>query len=262
MWRGRRWRSSRACPSRIWLSCGLIIKNDAIIIVEFKDYEGSLVARQNGDWTCDGKAIKGGNGGKSVFEQLRKNQRILRKVIAENGYFTEAQRSDIKGLVVLTKLKSYSDDFDRSNKAWIFVSDIDNIGNKMHDIVSADFRDARTGRVTEVDITDEDIFNFLRKMRIDESSIVTDIKKSADTKPTAAEPHIHSQAEIRCNGIFGAGYQPHGKRRGSEEGLQKVGHDVPPRQSGRHGRGCEETGRNPVSQNQQSLRNPESFERD
>lgn len=96
---------------------GLIIKNDAIIIVEFKDYEGSLVARQNGDWTCDGKAIKGGNGGKSVFEQLRKNQRILRKVIAENGYFTEAQRSDIKGLVVLTKLKSYSDDFDRSNKA-------------------------------------------------------------------------------------------------------------------------------------------------
>lgn len=153
---------------------GLIIKNDAIIIVEFKDYEGSLVARQNGDWTCDGKAIKGGNGGKSVFEQLRKNQRVLRKVIAENGYFTEAQRSDIKGFVVLTKLKSYSDDFDRSNKAWIFVSDIDNIGNKMHDIVSADFRDARTGRVTEVDITDEDIFNFLRKMRIDESSMVTD----------------------------------------------------------------------------------------
>lgn len=153
---------------------GLIVKSDAIIIVEFKDYEGSLVARQNGDWTCDGKAIKGGNGGKTVFEQLRKNQRILRKIIAENGYFTEAQRSDIKGLVVLTKLKSYSDDFDRSNKAWIFVSDIDNIGNKMHDIVSADFKDTRTGRTTVVDITDEDIFNFLRKMKIDESTLVTD----------------------------------------------------------------------------------------
>jgi superfamily I DNA/RNA helicase len=153
---------------------GLIVKSDAIIIVEFKDYEGGLVARQNGDWTCDGKAIKGGSGGKSVFEQLRKNQRILRRVIAENGYFTEAQRSDIKGLVVLTKLKSYSDDFDRSNKAWVFVSDIDNIGNKMHDIVSADFKDTRTGRTTVVDITDEDIFNFLRKMKIDESTLVTD----------------------------------------------------------------------------------------
>jgi hypothetical protein len=153
---------------------GLIIKNDAIIIVEFKDYEGDLIARQNGDWTCNGKSIKGGNGGKSVFEQLRKNQRILRKVIAENGYFTEAQRSDIKGLVVLTKLKSYTDDFDRSNRAWVFVSDIDNIGNKMHDIVSADFRDTRTGRVTEINITDEDIFKFLRKMKIDESAMVTD----------------------------------------------------------------------------------------
>lgn len=153
---------------------GLIVKNDAIIIVEFKDYEGDLVAKQNGDWTCNGKTIKGGNGGKSVFEQLRKNQRILRKVIAENGYFTEAQRSDIKGIVVLTKLKSYSDDFDRSNKAWIFVSDIDTIGNKMHDIISADFRNPRTGSTTEVVITDEDIFNFLRKMKIDESALVID----------------------------------------------------------------------------------------
>lgn len=153
---------------------GLIIKNDAIIIVEFKDYEGNLIARQNGDWTCDGKAIKGGNGGKSVYEQLRKNQRLLRQVIAENGYFTEAQRSDIKGLVVLTKLKSYSDDFDRTNKAWVFVSDIDNIGNIMHDIVSADFKDRRTGRTIELSISDEDIFNFLRKINISESSLVTD----------------------------------------------------------------------------------------
>ena len=91
---------------------GLIIKNDAVIIVEFKDYDGNIIARQNGDWTCDGKVIKGGAGGKTVFEQLKKNRGILRKVIGENGYLTEAQRSDIKGLVVFTKLKSYSDDFD------------------------------------------------------------------------------------------------------------------------------------------------------
>ena len=52
---------------------GLIIKQDAIVIVEFKDYEGNLEARQNGDWTCNGKVIKGGSGAKSVFEQLKKN---------------------------------------------------------------------------------------------------------------------------------------------------------------------------------------------
>ena len=153
---------------------GLIVKRDAIIIVEFKDYEGNIMARQNGEWCCDGKVIKGGAGGKSVFEQLRKNQRIVRKEIATNGYFTESQRHDIKGLVVFTKLKDYSDDFDRTNKSWIFVSDVDNVGRIMHDITSVDFKDSRTGHITEFGITEEDIFNFLRIMRIDEASLVTD----------------------------------------------------------------------------------------
>lgn len=36
------------------------------------------------------------------------------------------------------------------------------------------FRDTRIGRVTEVNISDEDILNFLRKKRIDESSMVKD----------------------------------------------------------------------------------------
>lgn len=153
---------------------GLIVKNDAIIIVEFKDYSGRLEARQNGDWTCDGKPIKGGNGGKSVFEQLKKNRSILRKTIAEQDYFSEAQRSDIKGLVVLTKLTGYSDDFDRTNKAWIYVSDVENMGKRMHDIESQDFKDWKTGRSISSHISDDDLWLFLRKLKIDEKSMVTD----------------------------------------------------------------------------------------
>lgn len=153
---------------------GLIIKNDAVIIVEFKDYEGEVVARQNGEWMCNSKVIKGGAGGKTVFEQLKKNQRILRRVIGENNYLTEVQRSDIKGLVVFTKLKSYSDDFDRTNKSWVYVPDLDNMGHVMHDILSSEFRDYKTGRTSEVSISEEDIFSFLRKLRIDESALVTD----------------------------------------------------------------------------------------
>ena len=130
--------------------------------------------QQNGEWMCNSKVIKGGAGGKTVFEQLKKNQRILRRVIGENNYLTEVQRSDIKGLVVFTKLKSYSDDFDRTNKSWVYVSDLDNMGHVMHDILSSDFRDFKTGRTSEVSISDEDIFSFLRKMKIDESTLVTD----------------------------------------------------------------------------------------
>lgn len=158
---------------------GLIIKNDAVIIVEFKDYEGDVIARQNGEWLCGNKTIKGGAGGKTVFEQLKKNQRILRRVIGENNYLTEIQRSDIKGLVVFTKLKSYSDDFDRTNKSWIYVSDLENMGNVMHDILSLEFKDYKTGRASEVSISDEDIFSFLRKIRIDESALVTDFSDTS-----------------------------------------------------------------------------------
>ncbi len=153
---------------------GLIVKNDAIIIVEFKDYSGRLEARQNGDWTCEGKPIKGGNGGKTVFEQLKKNRSILRKTIAEQNYFSEAQRSDIKGLVVLTKLTGYSDDFDRTNKAWVYVSDVVDMGKKMHDIESQDFKDRKTGRAISSHISDDDFWRFLRKLKIDEKSLVTD----------------------------------------------------------------------------------------
>lgn len=158
---------------------GLIIKNDAVIIVEFKDYEGDVIARQNGEWVCGNKTIKGGAGGKTVFEQLKKNQRILRRVIGENNYLTEIQRSDIKGLVVFTKLKSYSDDFDRTNKSWIYVSDLENMGNVMHDILSSEFKDYKTGRTSEVSISDEDIFSFLRKIKIDESALVTDFSDTS-----------------------------------------------------------------------------------
>ena len=56
-------------------------KNDAIIIVEFKDYEGDLIARQNGDWTCNGKSIKGGNGGKSVFGMVQLQSAIIQIVL-------------------------------------------------------------------------------------------------------------------------------------------------------------------------------------
>lgn len=167
---------------------GLIVKNDAIIIVEFKDYEGKLTARQNGDWLCNGKVIKGGSNGKTVFEQLRRNRRELRAAIAENNYFTEAQRSDIKGLVVLTKLESCEDDFDRKNKAWVFISDVENVGHIMHDITSAAFRTNKYQEEIVWDIPKESIFDFLRKLKIDESALVTDF-----TDTSVLPPDLYSE---------------------------------------------------------------------
>lgn len=41
---------------------GLIIKNDAIIAIEFKNYGGKIIAADNGEWMLsDGTIIKGGS---------------------------------------------------------------------------------------------------------------------------------------------------------------------------------------------------------
>ena len=39
----------------------LFIKKDAIISIEFKNYGGNVVANENGEWTADEVAIKGGS---------------------------------------------------------------------------------------------------------------------------------------------------------------------------------------------------------
>ena len=46
----------------------IVIKHDAIIAVEFKNYGGNIVARENGDWTSNGTSIKGGSR-KTVYQQ-------------------------------------------------------------------------------------------------------------------------------------------------------------------------------------------------
>ena len=45
----------------------LVIKNDAIIAIEFKNYGGKIIATENGDWTADGINIRGGSR-KTVFQ--------------------------------------------------------------------------------------------------------------------------------------------------------------------------------------------------
>ena len=39
----------------------ILIKNDAIIAIEFKNYGGKIIATENGEWTSDGNIIKGGS---------------------------------------------------------------------------------------------------------------------------------------------------------------------------------------------------------
>ena len=62
----------------------LVIKNDAIVAIEFKNYGGNIVAAENGDWTANGIAIKGGSR-KTVYQQARINHASLKNGLRDLG---------------------------------------------------------------------------------------------------------------------------------------------------------------------------------
>ena len=63
----------------------LFIKKDAIISIEFKNYGGNVVANENGEWTYNGKIIKGGSR-KTVLQQARINHSTVKKELKVLAY--------------------------------------------------------------------------------------------------------------------------------------------------------------------------------
>lgn len=171
---------------------GLIIKEDAIVLVEFKNYAGNIKAQVNGDWFHDSERINGGapkNDGtsKTVFEQLKINRRALRDGLA---HFTKNENAcnNIQALVVFSSIKTLQldEEFKWGANAWVNVTDIEHIGDELDTIK------AKTRSSQPIVIGPEDIFEFIRLKGLDERYILT---KYSDTNVMPAdlfhedEPH-------------------------------------------------------------------------
>lgn len=171
---------------------GLIIKEDAIVLVEFKNYAGNIKAQANGDWFHDSERINGGakkkdGFSKTVFEQLKINRRALRDGLA---HFTKNENAcnNIQALVVFSSIETLQmdEEFKWGANAWVNVTDIEHIGDELDTIK------ARTRSGQSIVITAEDIFDFIRLKGLDERYIMT---KYSDTNIMPAdlfhedEPH-------------------------------------------------------------------------
>lgn len=168
---------------------GLIIKNDAVIIVEFKDYSGSLMARQNGDWTCDHLSIHGGSNNKTVFRQLQTNKRAFISALKDRRLLREKYHFYVHVMVVLTRLDSVEYvDFERKNLKWITVTDVDKIGSDMAQIKMGRYTNERTGRSEQLSLSNDDIWKFLRQIRIDERALITDYSSTSLMPPDLFHP--------------------------------------------------------------------------
>ena len=171
---------------------GLIFKEDAIVLVEFKNYAGNIKAQANGDWFHDSERINGGakkkdGSSKTVFEQLKINRRALREGLA---HFTKNENAcnNIQALVVFSSIETLQmdEEFKWGANAWVNVTDIEHMGEEL-DTIKAKNRSGQS-----IVISPEDIFEFIRLKGLDERYILT---RYSDTNVMPAdlyheeEPH-------------------------------------------------------------------------
>lgn len=116
----------------------LLIKPDAIIIIEFKNYGGHVTATENGDWMLnDETVIKGGNG-RNPFLQTRHN-RYEGVMPAFNNRFPRdyVNLGHVAGVVVFNQDAEIDDSAISSRiRSWFHVVDMKHVASKIRNITS------------------------------------------------------------------------------------------------------------------------------
>lgn len=150
---------------------GLVIKEDAIVLVEFKNYTGDIKAQANGDWFHGKERINGGatkkdGTAKTVFEQLKINRRALRDGLSPYIKNIDACHN-IQALVVFTAITSLKMDkeFQWGANAWVNVTDIEHMGEELDTIKARTFSNP-------ISISSSMIFDFIRNKELDERYIL------------------------------------------------------------------------------------------
>ena len=115
----------------------MLIKPDAITVLEFKNYSGNVIAAENGDWKLDdGTIIKGGMG-KNPFVQTKNNKFAV--ITTLNTWFpsTHVNLGHTSGIVVFNQPVIVDDHLiSPKSKSWFHICDMDHISDKISDITS------------------------------------------------------------------------------------------------------------------------------
>lgn len=110
----------------------LFIKKDAIIVIEFKNYGGNVIATENGEWKCDGQNIKGGSR-KTVLQQARINHSIVKKELKLLGVESKNIK-DLPSLVVFNQPINLDNELSATTKSWLHITDNEHFIEKLDDI--------------------------------------------------------------------------------------------------------------------------------
>lgn len=110
----------------------LFIKKDAIVVIELKNYGGKVIANENGEWTCDGKVIKGGSR-KTVLQQARINHSTVKRELNALGVPKENIK-DVPTLIIFNQPVEITNNLRATNKSWLHITDNEHFIEKLDDI--------------------------------------------------------------------------------------------------------------------------------
>lgn len=115
----------------------ILIKKDAIMVLEFKNYGGNINVAENGDWICNDVIIKGGSGGKNPYQQVKLNKTGLYKVL--NLWFPKptVNLSHISGIVLFQKpITIITSLLPPSVSTWFHIVDLSTFSRKISQVTS------------------------------------------------------------------------------------------------------------------------------
>lgn len=115
---------------------GILIKQDAIMSVEFKNYGGKVTARNNGHWTlADGTKIMGGSR-KTVFQQANLNHVAIKRGFEDGGILSKRSLKNVSALVVFHQPIVLDNQLEARTQSWLHVCDETTFMDKVKAITS------------------------------------------------------------------------------------------------------------------------------
>lgn len=142
---------------------GMIIKQDAIMAVELKNFGGTITAVENGHWKAeDGTIVKGGSR-KSVYQQANLNHLAIKRGFEEGDILSKKIMKNVAALVVFHQPISLVNLLSQKTQSWLHVCDETTFMEKVQDITSSCF-----------DLSKEDMIELVRKMALDEDYLEED----------------------------------------------------------------------------------------
>lgn len=139
---------------------GVIIKNDAVISIEFKNYGGVVTAVENGCWTLsDGTIVKGGSR-KNPYQQAKVNHISLKQGLVDGMILPRAAVRNVPALIVFNQPIQIINQLSGRVRSWLHITDNDHFLQKISDITESC-----------TDLSNEEIIDLVEKFNLQEEWI-------------------------------------------------------------------------------------------